>query len=323
MPGVGQRVARLSSMDGQHTDAIAEQILQDMALSFELLRQVNAVHISGGQLAGGGPVLTVRRAVAMLGLNGVRLAGNGLRAWPGPLSETGAVAMERTMERVRLAGHVAQLLRPAGFDPEMVYLVSALQNLGRLLVQYHFPDEAEQIRQLMRPAPAPPGSELGTPELPGMSESMASLAVLGADIESLGAAVAKHWGLGEEVQHMMRRLPTTRPVRSPDGDADLIRAAASAANEAVDVLTYLPQSKMGNALAQVTQRYARLLHLEATSLAQALGQARTMLRQGASPSAPTPAVGAAPGHTTRVQANVGAGTTAAVSAVAVKRNVGG
>ena len=323
MPGVGQRVARLSSMDGQHTDAIAEQILQDMALSFELLRQVNSVHISGGQLAGGGPVLTVRRAVAMLGLNGVRLAGNGLRAWPGPLSETGAAAMERTMERVRLAGHVAQLLRPAGFDPEMVYLVSALQNLGRLLVQYHFPDEAEQIRQLMRPAPPPPGSELGTPELPGMSESMASLAVLGADIESLGAAVAKHWGLGEEVQHMMRRLPTTRPVRSPDGDADLIRAAASAANETVDVLTYLPQSKMGNALAQVTQRYARLLHLETTSLAQALGQARTMLRQGVSASGSAPPVATAPGHTARVQADVGAGTTAAVSAIPPKRNVGG
>jgi eukaryotic-like serine/threonine-protein kinase len=176
----------------------------------------------------------------------------------------------------------------------MVYLVGALQNLGRLLVQYHFAEEAEQIRQLMLPAPPPPGSELGTPALPGMSESTASLAVLGADIESLGASVAKHWGLGEEVQHMMRRLPTTRPVRSPDGDADLIRATASAANETVDVLTYLPQSKMGNALAQVTQRYARPLKLEATSLAQALGQARTMVRQGASASGSTSPVTTAP-----------------------------
>jgi eukaryotic-like serine/threonine-protein kinase len=280
MPGVGQRVARLSSMDGQHTDAIAEQILQDMALSFELLRQVNSVHVNGGQLAGGGPVLTVRRAVAMLGLNGVRLAGNGLRAWPGPLSETGAAAMERTIDRVRLAGHLAQLLRPAGFDPEMVYLVSALQNLGRLLVQYHFAEEAEQIRQLMRPAPPPMGSEPGTPELPGMSESMASLAVLGADIESLGAAVAKHWGLGEEVQHMMRRLPTHRPVRSADADVDFLRATASAANEAVDVLTFLPKSRIANALEQVTQRYARLLQLEPSSLAQALQRARGMLRAG-------------------------------------------
>ena len=50
------------------------------------------------------------------------------------------------MERVRLAGHTAQALRPPGYDPEVVYLVAVLQNLGRLLVQYHFPDEAEQTR---------------------------------------------------------------------------------------------------------------------------------------------------------------------------------
>ena len=29
-----------------------------------------------------------------------------------------------------------------------------LQNLGRLLLRYHFADEAEQIRQLMQPVPA-------------------------------------------------------------------------------------------------------------------------------------------------------------------------
>jgi eukaryotic-like serine/threonine-protein kinase len=281
MPGVSQRVARLASMDGQHTDAIAEQILQDMALSFELLRQVNLTQVSGGQFAGSGPVLTVRRAVALLGLNGVRQCANGLRAWPGPLNEPAAAAMQLTVDRVRLAGHVAQLLRPAGFDGEMAYLVCALQNLGRLLVQYHFAEEAEQVRQLMRQAPSPPSSEQGAPELPGMTETMASLAVLGADIESLGTAVAHYWGLGEEVQHMMRRLPTHRPVRSADGDSDFLRAAASAANEAVDVLTYLPQEKMSQALTQVTQRYARLLQLEPHTLGQALKRARGMLQGSA------------------------------------------
>lgn len=280
LPGLGKRVAGLYAMEGGHTDTIAEHILQDMALSFELLRQVNSVHVSGGQLAGAGPVLTVRRAVALLGLNGVHQASNTLRAWPGPLNPAGAAAMELTINRVRLAGLVAQLLRPAGFDAEMVYLVSALQNLGRLLVQYHFADEAEQIRQLMRPGTPPPNSPPGAQEMTGMSEANASLAVLGADIESLGAAVAKHWGLGEEVQHMMRRLDVNRPVRNADNDADIVRAVASAANEVVDVITYLPQSKMAQALAQITQRYARLLKLENSTLTQALQRARGLLRSG-------------------------------------------
>ena len=108
------------------------------------------------------------------------------------------------MDHVRLAGHAAQALRPPGYDPEVVYLVAVLQNLGRLLVQYHFPEESEQIRQLMQPHPP---AQPGAPEHPGMSEESAAYAVLGVDIESLGAAVARHWGLGDEVQHMIRRLP--------------------------------------------------------------------------------------------------------------------
>ena len=143
MPGVGARVARLAAEEGQRTDEMAEQILQDMALSFELLRQVNSAQVQGTQMVGSGPVLTIRRAIALVGLNGIRQAASSLRAWPGPLNPNGAAAMQRTIERVRLAGHAAQLLCPAGYDPEVVYLVTVLQNLGRLLVQYHFPDEAE------------------------------------------------------------------------------------------------------------------------------------------------------------------------------------
>ena len=65
-------------------------------------------------------------------------------------------ACSARIDRVRLAGHTAQALRPAGYDAEVVFLVAVLQNLGRLLVQYHFADEAEQIWQLMRPSPPPP-----------------------------------------------------------------------------------------------------------------------------------------------------------------------
>ena len=309
-------------MEGKHTDAIAEHILQDMALSFELLRQVNSAHVSGGQLSGGAPVLTVRRAVSLLGLNGVLKCGNGLRVWPGPLNPTGAAAMQLTIERVRLAGLVAQLLRPAGFDAELVYLVSALQNLGRLLVQYHFADEAEQIRQLMRPAPTAPNSPPDAPESAGMSEATASLAVLGADIESLGAAVAKYWGLGEEVQHMMRRLDVRRPVRNVDNDADMLRAVASAANEAVDVITYLPQSRMMRALAQVAQRYTRLLELENSTLTQALQRARSLLRAGhAQEPAARPVEPAITEASSSVSAGVGNAHVDPVASVVTKQTI--
>lgn len=113
-----------------------------------------------------------------------------------------------------------------------------------------------------------------------MSEESAAYAVLGVDIESLGAAVARHWGLGDEVQHMIRRLPVNKPVRHPDSDADMLRAAASAANEAVDAMTRLPTPRIGAALAHVAQRYARVLELSPKELQEALQGARASLNSG-------------------------------------------
>ena len=115
-----------------------------------------------------------------------------------------------------------------------------------------------------------------------MSEESAAYAVLGADIESLGAAVARHWGLGDEVQHMIRRLPAGKPVRTPDRDADTLRAAASAANEAVDAMTRLPAPRVGAALALVAQRYTRVLELDASEIREALQGARAALNSGTS-----------------------------------------
>jgi HD-like signal output (HDOD) protein len=288
MPGIGVRVGRLVATDGQRTDEIAEQILADLALSFELLRTVNSAQVRGTQIAGNGPVLTLRRSVALIGVDGVRAAANVLRPWPGPLNEAGAAALQKVLGRVRLAGHTAQALRPAGYDAEVVYIVAALQNLGRLLVQYHFPDEAEQIRALMQPAPPPDGAEPGTAaaaEQPGMSEEAASFAVLGVDTEALAAAVVKHWGLGEEMLHMMRRMPLGKPVRKPDSDTDMLRVAACAANEAVDAMTRLPAAKVPAALVQVAQRYARVLELTVRDLQDALQGARAALQTGGSVAA--------------------------------------
>jgi non-specific serine/threonine protein kinase len=282
-PGVAQRVGRLAMAEGQRTDEIAQQILQDMALSFELLRTVNSAQVQGTQISGNGPVLTIRRAVALMGLKGVRSAAAVLRPWPGPLSPVHADALQKLMDRVRLAGHTAQVLRPAGYDPEVIYLIATLQNLGRLMVQYHFPDEAEQIRQLMQPIPP---AEPGEAEQPGMTEEGASFAVLGVDSELLGAAVARHWGLNDEVLHMVRRLPAGRPVRSADSDGDVLRIAASAANEAVDVVSQLPAARIGAGLAAVAQRYARPLELTARDIGEALQGARQAMTSGSVPVSP-------------------------------------
>lgn len=273
-PGAQGRAARLAGMGNERTSELAAVVLQDLALSFELLRAVNR-SLRRTALSSDAQVLTVRRAIAMLGMDGVRRAAVGLRPWPGPLDDAAALALGAVIESTQRAARLAQLLRPAGFDAEVVRLVTLLQNLGRLLSAYHFPDEWQQVLRLMQPDPAAQtDSSAGTASATSatgseMSEQAASYAVLGVDIERIGVAVARHWGLDDAVSHMVRRMPLTTMLRTLDSDEDTVRAVASCAHEAVDALN-LPAGALDAALRRVAQRYGRLLRFKLEDLETAL-----------------------------------------------------
>ncbi|MEP7141172.1 MAG: HDOD domain-containing protein [Caldimonas sp.] len=279
LPGLAARVQRVTTRESQRTDEIARYLLPDLALSFELLKTLNSAQVQGTQIAGNGPVLTLRRVVALIGVDGVRAAANSLRTWPGPLDTPGASALRSTIDTVRLAGHVAQALRPAGYDAEVVYLIAVLQNLGRLLLAYHFADEAEQIRLLMQPGTVSRTEGENSPaEQPGLSEALAAFAVLGVEVDALGQAAARQWGLGDDILHMARRAPSDAPVRKPDGDGDLLRLLGSAANETVEALG-LPAAKISVALGRVVTRYAKVLRINTRVLSEAVQEARETLKE--------------------------------------------
>jgi non-specific serine/threonine protein kinase len=61
-----------------------------MALTFELLRRLNTAQVQVTQIAGNGPVLTLRRVVELIGIEGVRDAANMLQTWPGALDTEAA-----------------------------------------------------------------------------------------------------------------------------------------------------------------------------------------------------------------------------------------
>ncbi len=269
------RVMRVTTLDRQHSREIAGDLLLDMGLAFELLRQVNTVTARSAMRDADEPVLTLRRAIALVGLRGVQRAASALRPWPGPLDGRQARALEQAMDQARVAAGTAVRLRPAGYDGEVVYLLALMQNLGRLLVHYHFPDEAAQIRELMRSTPA----TADQPAAEGMSEREASYAVLGIDTESIGQAVARHWGLTDDVLHMIRRIPEDKSVHG-GADGDLLRAAASVGNEAVDALLAGDPSRVGRALGRVVQRYSRVLSFTARDVQEALQAARLAVRSG-------------------------------------------
>lgn len=261
-PGLERRAARLLRMERERTSELADLALEDPALSFELLRLVNTAQVRGGQLAGSGPVLTLRRAIAMLGLAGVRRATQALRPWPGPLPPEHAQALGDELARCRRAARLALALRPAGYDGEVVYLVTLLQCLGRLLVRYHFAEESAQMDRLV--LPQPPARE-GESEVPGLSEAAAAQAVLGADPDTLGLAVARQWGLDDAVLHLIRREALDAPVHAAATEDAVLRSVASCAIEVVDAL-HKPAARVRPALQRVVGRYARALDLDMREL---------------------------------------------------------
>jgi eukaryotic-like serine/threonine-protein kinase len=273
-PGGADKAAKMASMERERTSQLADVVMQDLALTVELLRQVNAALFKGSRETASGPVLTVRRAIAMLGLNGVRRAALSLRPWPGPLNEADALELQRTMRRAQRAAAVAQALRPAHWDAEVVAVVTLLQSLGNLLLHYHLPDDVRQIKRLMQAQPVPrrPGraGEDGPPDMqPGLGEVDAALAVLGVEPDAVAAAVARHWGLDDGVALLMRRLPRETSVLLPDSDDAFLRTLASCAHETLDAAAQ-PASQTAAALARVAHRYAKALQTTPESLKEAL-----------------------------------------------------
>lgn len=252
-----------SGLEAQHANVLAEMVLKDMALSLELVRRVNnALKQSGHQ---GDTVLNMQRAIQMIGLDGLQQAANALKPWPGAMQPVAAEMLRQLMARVSKACEVAQALRPAGYDGEVVHLITLMQNLGRLLVQYHFPDDAQQIRQLR----VPPEPTEDQPNPPALSEQAAAYAVLGCDLDTLGAAVARHWGLGDELVHMIRRQPLDASVHPPRSDADTLRLTCSLANELIDALG-LPDARRRAGVETATRRYAKALGLGLREVMEAL-----------------------------------------------------
>ena len=54
----------------------------------------------------------------------------------------------------------------------------------------------------------------------GQVAELATMAVLGVDLEAIGSAVARWWGLDDSVLTMMRRVPLTAAVHQADADGE-------------------------------------------------------------------------------------------------------
>jgi len=201
-PALGSSITRIQSLSASETESLhtlCDEILKDVALTQKLLRVVNAARYRD---AGMDPVSTVSRAVTLVGMAGIRNVALSLMLVEHMEDKHHARQLKEEFLRTVMSGTVASELCANPRQAEEAFVAALFRNLGRLLVEYYLPEDASQVRDLVK------GSK------GAISDEDASIRVMGMGFESLGLAVGKEWGLPSDILGHMRTPVGTLPQKS-------------------------------------------------------------------------------------------------------------
>ncbi|MCV2422450.1 serine/threonine protein kinase [Paucibacter sp. DJ2R-2] len=270
------RIQRLTQSEHESLTSLSNEILKDVALTQKLLRLVNTVqfrHTSGG--AQGGGISTVSRAVALIGFGGIRNLALSLILLERMENKAHAQALREEFLRSLMAASLARELCVNSPESEEAFLAGMFYHLGRSLTEFYFPEEARQVRRMLRPE----ASEAGERPLPALSEASASIQVLGMSYEQLGLGVARQWGLPDGLQESMRRPGGEPPQRWVEKPSERQRWLAHAANAVADVILHTEPEQAHARVHAMAQRHARALGVSAADFDQAADRARARLSE--------------------------------------------
>ncbi|OYU44830.1 MAG: serine/threonine protein kinase [Burkholderiales bacterium PBB4] len=262
-PALSASITRIQSMansESESVNSVTNEILKDVALTNKLLRLVNSAHF-----ARGGNINTVSRAVTLVGFNGIRNMALSLVLLEHMQDKTHAAQLKEEFLRSLMAGSIGGELCPVQRESEEAFIGSMFQNLGRLLVQFYFPEEASQVRKLLQP-----GKD-------AMDERAASVSVLGLSFEDLGLGISKAWGLPAGMQSCMRKPTGAAPPGVPREAADRVRWIALASNEMADALLHGDPKDAKANIANVARKYAKVMGITPQAAEDATAKARQKL----------------------------------------------
>ncbi|MBS1190226.1 MAG: Protein kinase:GAF [Rhodocyclaceae bacterium] len=226
-PALSESVSAINKIASSETESInklSNSILKDFALTNKLLRLVNSAYY---RPAGGGSISTVSRAVIVLGFETVRNIAITVLLFEHLQNKANANQLKEEFLRVNLAGILAKGLAAAAQmrDLEQAFICALFHNLGRLLSQYYFPEETDEIRRVM--------------EQKECGDDQAALQVLGISFQDLGVAIARQWGFPPVIVNTMRKLDAG-PVRKPVTQEDRLRVLAGMSSELCRVMGLAP-----------------------------------------------------------------------------------
>ncbi len=259
-PALSESVSAINKIANSETESInklSNSILKDFALTNKLLRLVNSAYF---RPAGGGSISTVSRAVIVLGFEAVRNIAITVLLFEHLQNKANANQLKEDFLRANLAGILAKDISAAAQmrDLEQAFICSLFHSLGRLLSQFYFPEESDEIRRVIAQK--------------SCSEDNAALQVLGISFEDMGIAIARQWGFPPLIVGTLRRLPSGQ-VRRPATLEDRLRVLSGFSNELCDVIAQATPEARDREMKKAMARFADVMALDQQELQQTVQRA--------------------------------------------------
>ena len=232
-------INKITSSDRESIANLSNSILKDFSLTNKILRLVNSAFF---RQAGGGNISTISRAVLVLGFDAVRNIAVTVMLFEHLKNKSNASNLKEEFLRANLAGILAKDIgeKTAPREVEQVFICSMFYNLGRLLSQYYFPDESDELKRVM--------------EQRSCSEEAASIQVLGITFEELGIGIAQSWGFPNLIVNSMRKLPAGN-VRKAGTAEERMRVLSAFSNELCTLISEVDPATRDKELRKVTARF--------------------------------------------------------------------
>lgn len=269
-PALATSITRIQALSGSESESLhtlCDEILKDVALTQKLLRVVNTAHY---RRASTDPISTVSRAVSLIGLAGVRNLALSLMLLEHMEDKVHAQLLKVEFLRTVMAGTFASELSHQSRDAEEAFLGALFRNLGRLLVAFYLPEDAEQIRAL---------TTVSADQPEPLSDAQASVKVLGVSHEQLAGHIGQSWGLPDGLLACMRRPEGRVPPRSLAARPERLWWLASMSNEVAQTMLDTEPVKLGEALTNLARTYATPLDISSDDVSQAAARARKRLTE--------------------------------------------
>lgn len=259
-------VQRGARDERSRVQTVVDAVASDPGLSARLLRLSNTAQFAS---ADAGRNTSLQRAVNLLGFDAVQqlaLAMPLIDALPSdPRSANGRLLREDFL-RALLAAAVARELGHDARQLDATALTAMFQNIGRMLVAAHLPDDALAIR---RSVPRDAGSLVAR-------ENDAAARQLGWRLDALGAHVARLWGWPEPLRQALPHA-SAWPRQRPREAAEQQRWTGQLANRLADLMLYTDPGTWPRACETLAAEAGAATQQDARSMQAALARARLRL----------------------------------------------